>query len=171
LFIAEISQSEQVTVSVAGIIMLARVSFYRERQQDPFAAHNKAEQEMSRRISRSFDTADRGKLSWNEKWKGPDAGLIQCWEQGRRMRDEFPDLVKQAERGELPPLRFKGAVDTALKNPPKQKYAPMFYLAQYQGLCGMDLDIDLDAELELVCKATGVVVVFTTDVEKYQNAA
>lgn len=80
------------------------------------------------------------------------------------MRTEFPDLLERAERGELPPLRWKGSVDPALKSPPKHKWAPMFYLAQYQGLLGKDLSIDLESEPLLTCSATGSVRV--TDAAK-----
>lgn len=49
----------------------------------------------------------------------------------------------------------------------KKKYGTLFYLAQWQGIRGEDLDIDTDVEYELFCSKTGVKVIFTGDVKKY----
>ena len=46
----------------------------------------------------------------------------------------------------------------------------LFYLAQWQGVRGEELDIDPDLEHELVCSRTGVKAIFTGDMKKYGNA-
>jgi hypothetical protein len=76
------------------------------------------------------------------------------------MREEAPELAKRAENGELPRLGWKGGVDTKIK---AKKYGSMYYLAQWQGLRGSDLDIDLSAEYTLTCSKTDSKVTFTTD--------
>jgi hypothetical protein len=42
----------------------------------------------------------------------------------------------------------------------------MFYLAQWQGLRGEDLDIDRSVEKTVVCVRTDVAVTFTSDSSK-----
>ncbi|AMO73909.1 hypothetical protein PcP3B5_03970 [Pseudomonas citronellolis] len=51
-----------------------------------------------------------------------------------------------------------------LKKP--EKFGSFRYLAEWQGLRGEDLHIDLAKELSLVCSATGMTVVFTSDLAK-----
>ena len=41
---------------------------------------------MTTRLRRSIDEPIREGLTWNELWKGPDEGLIWCWERGRQYR-------------------------------------------------------------------------------------
>ena len=105
--------------------------------------------------------------TFEERWRGADRGLITCWEVGRRLRGEHPDIAKQAEAGELPPLGWKGGVEKPLKI--GHKIGTLFYLAQWQGLRGEDLDIDLEQEYERVCTRTGVRVLFTGDLKKYRK--
>jgi hypothetical protein len=124
---------------------------------------------MSYRIYRSRKEAKRpDSLSWEERWAGEDKGLITCWEVGREMREKEPELAQRAELGELPPMGWKGGVESRTKN--RQKYGTLYYLAQWQGLRGEDLNIMLSDEPELICSKTGVKVVFTGDVKKYGNA-
>jgi len=52
----------------------------------------------------------------------------------------------------------------------KKKHGTLFYLAQWQGLRGDDLDIDLSEETELVCSKIGMKVIYTGDIKKYGNA-
>ena len=67
--------------------------------------------------------------------------------------------------GELIVLPWKGGVERALKN--AQKYGTKRYLAMWQGMRREDLDIDLANDQSLVCKATGVTVIYTNDASKY----
>ena len=120
---------------------------------------------MRERIYRSIEKPMRTGLSWNERWKGEDKGLITCWEVGREKRKKNPDLAKRTEKGELPVLGWKGGVDKKIKK--GEKYGTLFYLAQWQGTRGNDLDIDLSDEPEHVCSRTGVKVIFTNDLAKY----
>jgi hypothetical protein len=123
---------------------------------------------MSQRIYRSFKEPIREELSWEERWRGEDKGLITCWEVGREIREKEPELAERAENGELPILAWKGGV--AKKIEKSVKYRTLNYLAAWQGLRGEDLDIDLSQELELICTKTGMKVIYTGDVSKYGNA-
>ena len=122
---------------------------------------------MSQRIYRSYSKPLRRDLSWDERWEGSDKGLITCWEVGRKLSEKEPELVERAKNGELPVLGWKGGVEKTLKN--KQKYGTLFYLAQWQGLRGLDLDIDLSKEYTRTCRRTSVTVTFTGDCNKYAN--
>jgi hypothetical protein len=124
--------------------------------------------EMQRRIFRSHKEPIRGGLSWDQRWRGPDNGLICCWETGRELRERQPELGKRAETGELPVLAWKGGVENAIKT--KKKHGSLCYLAQWQGLRGEDLDIDMSQDTELVCSRTGQRVIYTGDAEKYSEA-
>jgi hypothetical protein len=84
------------------------------------------------------------------------------------MRQRDPALAERAMNGELPPMGWKGGVEQVTKT--KKKYGTLFYLAQWQGIRGEDLDIDLSQETELICSKTGVKVIFTGDFSKYANA-
>lgn len=109
--------------------------------------------------------------SWDERWAGPDGGLIACWERGREMSAELSpeslEATSKARRGELVVLPWKGGVEKALKK--KQKYGTHFYLAMWLGLRGEDLAIDTDAEPTHVCTATNVTVIYTNDYAKYSQ--
>ncbi|AOE86819.1 hypothetical protein [Pseudomonas sp. TCU-HL1] len=123
-------------------------------------------------IRHLFSEPDRPKQGWADTWQGPDRGLIKCWETGRALATQNPDLAARCKAGELPPLHWKGGVARQLKK--KEKFGALSYLAQWQGLCGQDLEIDLEAEVTLTCSATGMVVTFTPDVAKLaeqQNSA
>lgn len=65
---------------------------------------------MIHRIKISFKEPTREGLSWDERWKGDDKGLITCWEVGRGIRKKEPNLARRAEKGELPVLGWKGGV-------------------------------------------------------------
>ena len=119
---------------------------------------------MNQRIYRSFKVPKREGLSWDERWKGRDKGLITCWEVGRELSQKKPELAERARNGELPVLGWKGGVEKKIK---KERYGPLFYLAQWQGLRGEDLDIDITQETELICSRTGMKVIYTDDVKKY----
>ena len=121
------------------------------------------------RIYRSRREPLRTGLSTEQMWKGQDRGLIICWEVGRKIAEREPALAERARKGELPPdLGWKGGVAKRLKK--KEKIGTLFYLAQWQGLRGDDLDVDLSSEPELYCTRTGMKVIFTANYEKYANA-
>lgn len=123
---------------------------------------------MSQRIYRSFQEPKREGLSWDEQWKGNDTDLITCWEVGREMRSKKPELAKRAEEGELPTmLGWKGDADKKMKK--NKRYGTLYYLAQWQGLRGEDLDIGLSEERELICSKTGMKVIYTGNIKKYGN--
>lgn len=128
---------------------------------------------MSRSVQREFGAREKeDRLSWDERWKGPDQGLITCWEIGRELRRSNPELAIRAMNDELPPLAWKGGAkaDDELTDKkratPGKKYGSLKYLAQWQALRGEDLDICLDEEVERECSRTGVRVTFTSNRKK-----
>jgi hypothetical protein len=120
---------------------------------------------MNKQFFRSCQEPIRIGLSFEERWRGPDKGLITCWEVGRDMSKKEPELAERARRGELPVIGWKGGVDKKIKK--KGKYGTYNYLALWQGLRGVDLNIDLTEEVEIVCSRTGMKVVYTDDATKY----
>lgn len=122
---------------------------------------------MNQRIYRSCAEPIRKGLTWEERWKGDDRGLIGCWELGRELREKKPELAKRAENGELPVLVWKGGIEKRLKI--AEKYGTLNYLAEWQGLRGEDLNIDLSKELPIICSKTGMKIIYTEDVNKYCN--
>jgi len=122
---------------------------------------------MTHRIVRSISEPMREEtdLTWEEIWQGPDKGLIHCWDLGRKRAMQEPELADKIKRNELPPLGWKGGVERRLKL--KEKFGALFYLAEWQGLRGDDLDIDISKEVELLCSRTGMRVIFTPHTEKY----
>ena len=120
---------------------------------------------MSPRIYRSISEPIRENPSFEERWKGPDNGLIIAWEVGREKSVKYPYLAERAKNGELPVLGWRGGVDKKIKK--KEKYGSLYYLAQWQGLRGEDLNINLSEEKEIVCSRTGMKVIYTVSSEKY----
>jgi hypothetical protein len=114
---------------------------------------------MAARLRRSADQPIRERLSWGERWDGPDMGLIWCWERGRQERLERPDDAARADKGELVDLDWKGGVEKKIVA--EKKLGTLKYLATWQGLRGEDLDIELEAERVIVCTRTGQAVVFS----------
>ena len=51
------------------------------------------------RIYRSITAPIRQDLSWDERWKKSDRGLIACWDRGREKFKEDSDLVARAKAG------------------------------------------------------------------------
>jgi len=114
---------------------------------------------MAERLQRSIGLPIRVGLDWAERWAGLDKGFIFCWEKGRELRVENPELASRAEAGELVPLGWKGGVEKKLKVE-KPKAGTLFYLATWQGLRGQSLDIDVENETIVVCSRTGQKVAF-----------
>jgi hypothetical protein len=123
---------------------------------------------MGIRIFRDRAEPYRIGLSQKETWSDADRGLIKCWEVGRKLAKDDPELSEKAKNGELPVMGWKGGV--AKKIMKKHKFGALEYLAKWQGLRGEDLDIDLESEPEHVCTLTGLIVTFTGDSSKYKEA-
>jgi hypothetical protein len=120
------------------------------------------------RIYRRFTEPDRENLTWEEKWRQEDRGLIKNYEVGRALSETDPDLAEKAKKGELPVLCYKGGVEKTLKK--KEKIGALNYLAMWQALRGEDLDIDMDKEVIITCTKTKVAVTFTMDLDKLKNS-
>ena len=120
---------------------------------------------MNTQIYRSIAEPIRQGITWEEKWRGQDKGLIICWEVGREQSRKEPTLALLAKKGELPPLGWKGGI---LKKTKKtEKYGSYNYLAKWQGIRGDDLNIDLSIETEHICSKTGMKVIFTAETDKF----
>lgn len=115
-------------------------------------------------IKRGLDAPARESATWEDRWAGPDCGLIACWERGLEKRREDPELATRAVAGELVILPWKGGVEKAIKG---AKYGSYQYLAMLQGLRGEPLDIDTAVEVSRVCSRTQMQVVYTGDMSKY----
>ena len=122
---------------------------------------------MNQQIFRSYNEIKRKNLSWAERWEGTDNGLIICWEVGRELRDKKPELAISAKNGELPVLVWKGGVEKKIKK--NEKFGTLYYLAQWQGLRGEDLNIDYSKEYTITCSKTGTVVTYTSEPDKYNK--
>ena len=122
---------------------------------------------MNQRIFRSYKEPIRDSPSFDERWNGSDKGLITCWEVGRKLSNKEPELSEKAQSGELPILVWKGGVERKINK--NEKYGTLFYLAQWQGLRGEDLDIDWSKEIEIICSKTRMKVIYTSDANKYNN--
>jgi len=122
---------------------------------------------MGTHITRSIKEPIRESLSWDERWKGPDNGLITCWEVGRELGKKEPELAEQAKNGALPVMGWKGGVSKKLKT--NILPGSLFYLAKWQGLRNEDLSIDMDAELILTCSKTGQKVLYSAALPKDNN--
>lgn len=121
------------------------------------------------RLRRSIQEPIREGLDWQETWKGPDRGLIWCWERGRQYRIEDPARAARAEKGELVMDAWKGGVERKLRT--DKKYGTLRYLATWQGMRGEDLDIDLEGETTIVCTRTGQPVVFSARLPEDEESA
>lgn len=120
------------------------------------------------KIQRSIAEPIRKDTKWEERWNAEDNGLIACWERGREKRLEDPLVAAHAVEGQLVVLPWKGGVEKVIKK--KRKFGTLYYLAMWQGLRDEDLNIDTAEETVLKCAATGMDVVFTSDMEKYAEA-
>lgn len=107
--------------------------------------------------------------SWDERWEGPDLGLLCSWARGVEKALEDPFLKQQALRGELAPLAWKGGADTAIKS--RKRVGSLHYLATWQGLRGEPLDVDTEAVVTLTCSLFKTVVIFTGDMHALAAAA
>lgn len=113
------------------------------------------------KLCRSIAEPIREFIDMDHRWRGPDRGLIWCWERGRMLADEDPTLASRARDGELMVLAWRGGVTPGLKI--KKKAGTLFYLAQWQGIAGKDLDLDMDGSTTLTCSNTGIEVTYSTE--------
>jgi hypothetical protein len=123
------------------------------------SARSPAEQPLEH-VRRSIHEPIREFSGMEHRWRGPDQGLIWCWERGRQIREENPELAQRAKLGELPVLGWRGGVAKKLKAV-DTKQGTLRYLAEWQGLRGEDLDIDTASEKVLICTVTGQAVSFS----------
>ena len=112
-------------------------------------------------FSREITIPIRLNLSWYELWEKDDQGLIRCWERGREKAEEEPSLSKEAQKGRLVVLPWKGGLRKQLKI---RKYGSFNYLAMWQGLRGESLFIDKDREITLTCSHFNTQVTYTSDI-------
>lgn len=115
------------------------------------------------RIWRSIQEPVNEVLDYDERINGDDKGLINAWQVGRRLAERDPEVAAKARNGELPVLGVKGGVERKIN---AEKTGSLWYLAQWQGLRGDDLDIDMDAAVTMVCSRTGMKVLYTLDINK-----
>src|SRR3972149_6682395 len=104
------------------------------------------------KIYRSINEPIRDFIDMEHRWRVSDHGLIFCWERGRQISQESPDLAIQAKNGELMILVWRGGVHPGFKG--NKKKGTLNYLAQWQGLAGKDLDIDTEAAITIICSKT-----------------
>ncbi len=102
--------------------------------------------------------------SWEERWEGPDKGLILCWLTGIEKGHADPLLAAKALAGELPLMGWKGGIEKPIKA--KAKIGSTFYLATWQGLRGESLDIELGRDVRMTCARTGITFTYTDDLKR-----
>jgi len=115
---------------------------------------------MSTFLHRPISEPIRENLCWEELWKRADEGLIYCWERGRQLQEEQPELATRARKGELVMLWWRGGVEEKILGEKVGTYA---YLATWQGLRGDDLNIDTQSSQSLVCSRTDQKVTYRRD--------
>lgn len=120
------------------------------------------------RLQRSIRVPIRTSPTYDESWNGPDRGLFGCWERGRKLRIEDPELAQRADSGELVILVWRGGVETKQKS--GIRTGSLQYLAMWQGLRGDDLDVVVDGTRELVCSRFGQAVSFQRDSRSAEEA-
>ncbi|TEA79812.1 hypothetical protein [Allopusillimonas ginsengisoli] len=117
------------------------------------------------KIHRSIEEPLRDGLTTNELWFSDDSGLIACWERGRKMATERPEVAADAVAGVLIELPWAGGLAKAIKT--GKKYGSYRYLAMWQGLRGQDLDVDPSRDTLLICSRFGATVTFTSDLARF----
>lgn len=120
---------------------------------------------MSQVLNISIEQPIREALSYDERWRGEDQGLITAWEVGRKLAVKDLETRDKVLAGELPPLGFKGGQEKSTKV--AQKFGTLHYYTQLLGIKGKDLKVDMDRNYALVCSRTLNEVVFTMDPALY----
>jgi len=121
---------------------------------------------MTANVFRFINEPIRKSLTWDDLWKGPDGGLVACWERGRAKAIESAELSQACIAGELPVLAWKGGIDKKIKG---KKYGSLFYLATWQGLRGENLNINPHQDISIICSRTNVEVIFTNNLLDYET--
>ncbi|MBD9434209.1 hypothetical protein IB257_30090 [Achromobacter sp. ACM03] len=111
-------------------------------------------------VERQLTVPPRVGLTTDQLWNGEDGGLIACWERGREVAREQPELAKCAQGGELVALPWRGGVEAAVKG---KKYGSHRYVAMWLGLRACDLFIDSESQVEITCAKHGTKVIFLSD--------
>lgn len=119
---------------------------------------------IAMKIYCSIENAPSLDTPFEQRWEGPDEGLITAWASGLAMINTHPKVATAALRGELPVLAFKGGLEKSIEA--KAKLGALHYLAMWQGLRNEPLDIDTDASNQRVCTKTNVLVEFTMDTRR-----
>lgn len=119
-------------------------------------------------LYRSIETPIRISISIDERWNKADKGLIHCWEIGRQLATDYPDLAEHCKAGELPVLYWKGGVERTLIK--LEKNGSLNYLATWLGLRNEDLSLVTDEERIITCSKTKMIVTFTSDLKKLEKA-
>lgn len=127
-------------------------------------------------VFKSIDDEIRKDSTYNERWETFEKGLITSWESGRKNRETiFKNEAEYLKNGALPKLSFTGghvmSDDGEYKKNYVYRYGTFNYLAQRQGILGLDLDINTDRDegLMLTCSDTGLKTIFTIDQDKYKE--
>jgi hypothetical protein len=115
------------------------------------------------KLSRSITEDIRQYQNMDHRWHMDDDGLIWCWERGRQMAKEQPELLQRAKEGELMVLGWKGGFELKENRREKEKFGTYKYLAQWQGLREEDLSIDTDSVVVIRCPVSDVQVTFTNE--------
>lgn len=116
------------------------------------------------RITASINNPPSIGPTWEDRWEGPDKGLICCWLNGIERSQTDPALAAKARAGELPAMGWKGGLDKPIKA--KSKIGAHYYLATWQGLRGEDLDIEQGQDVHMQCTRTGNTVIYTDDTKR-----
>ena len=111
-------------------------------------------------VTQAADAPSTLASSWEDRWHGPDCGLIAAWQAGRDLALLRADLVAACVANELPELPWKGNGRLLKRRVPR--YGPFHYVAMWQGLRGDDLHIDTSIDLRRVCARTGQAVIYTS---------
>ena len=108
-------------------------------------------------VFRDISEPIRKGLSWEERWKRDDGGLIACWESGREKAIKDDMSAQAIKRGELIILPWQGGIDEPIKG---RKYGTYQYLAMWQGIRGESLDINTSFPVYITCSRTNMQVIF-----------
>ncbi len=90
------------------------------------------------------------------------------WQIGKELAEKSPQLAERAKRGELLVLPKPGSTAGNLSIGESIRYGSLFYLAQWQGLRGEDLNIDTSVAREVVCSRTGMTTIFAGAAEGFE---
>lgn len=105
---------------------------------------------------------------WDDRWEGPDDGLIATYVRGTEIGADNASLRASALAGELPVLPWAGGLASRIKS--KTKMGSLHYLAMWQGIRGESLNIETSEQTKLTCTKFGITVTFTGDITLLQSS-